>query len=634
MESNIVNDLLQTYDKLRKRNYRFIVEDRRDDLQKQAKKASNNPVKTIQQNQGAAKDQASPGDVVQFDNSKNVSDRENESKYFIGPEGEQIPLEDENGNNETETNPAEAQDIFAKLEKTTKKWDGELGDERTNHALFYRLSAVQSGLDPTLDPSSAAIFAVNYFSKNFPVEWENFKNNKHLDFFGNILADLAQGPLFVGSPFTEEYSETEINSIANSLVAYREYIFTEMTLEKNFEKYTSEFIFQPLDGSRVRIFFQGEDRKRFIELKSDFITRFPKYKEIIPSFVPLSGNEGLYFSPSGEDFTSDLNILFRSFINNAFLFATQEISEDTFIYNITNSRDLINSLAAIYSTVKSFKYGESGYKILGQYESQVREWMDRLFDHLTLLQDNPYLITKEIYSISTISDNLWKMMHNLSLACAQGVKYIENTVGVSNVNVDYYFTLGGKPYIRLASIPVVNSKMKAVENLLFIDNEDAVKDLVDKLLEKFSQLSPDKTYNISKISNTKQLVNFIKRSILLNTDSEYREPYVVDVVKEYIDSYLGTEENIKNLIIHSNLHPYQTSPVMILDKRSLAVDIQKSKYNLKATDTGAVLFIDGKASIVFEVTRDAFIDMHILPELLQKYSISTELNPYLLPGFI
>lgn len=636
MENNIVNDLLQTYNQLRKRNYKFIVEDKRDGLQAQASQARNKPVTTVKQNQGTAKDQSSPGDVVQFDNSDNVSNAGDTKKYFIGPDGEQIPMDggEENGTDGLEVKAPEIEDIFVKFTATTKKWDGELGDETTDHALLYRLSAVQGRAEAPLDPSAAITFAANYFSKHFPIEWDTLKNNKHLDFFGTVLADLAQAPFFVGTPLSVEYTDEEINSIAHTLSKYREYIFTNGTLDDKFSKYASEFLFQPLEGGRSRIYFKGEDSKKSIEIKSDFIPRMPKHRDILPAFLAMSGGDGAFFTPKKEDFNLDLCALLTSFINNSFLFAKKEISNDTFVNNITNSKSYIEELAAIYASVKSMNHNEKGYQILGGYESQVREWCDRLFDGLVSLQDNPYLITNEMYNLSNVFDNIWKIMHNISLACAQGVNYIESTIGFGEVDLDHYFSINGRPYCRLNSIPIINSKMKAVDNLLLIKDDETAYELGNKLLEKFSPLSPEKDYYISKILNRTEIIGYIKRCILLSTGSKYREPYVVDVIKEYISAGLGTVEGKRGLIIHSDIHPRYLNPVMVLDKRSLAQSLIGAEYTVKATDVGADVYLNDRKSIIFEVTSDGFLDMHPLPHLLQQFSISTGLNPYLLPGFI
>ena len=91
--SDIFESLLEAHEKLRKRTYKLINEGAEEDKNlKQV--ASGQPAKPIDQNAGSTLDQASPGDVVEPDNSENVTDDGDPNQYVVGPQGELQELED------------------------------------------------------------------------------------------------------------------------------------------------------------------------------------------------------------------------------------------------------------------------------------------------------------------------------------------------------------------------------------------------------------------------------------------------------------------------------------------------------------------------------------------------------------
>lgn len=93
--SNVFEDLLGAYDQLRKRTYKIVVESRKSEEENLKQVAAGQPAKPIDQNAGSTLDQAAPGDVVEPDNSSNVTDDGQPNKYVVGDQGQLQKLEDD-----------------------------------------------------------------------------------------------------------------------------------------------------------------------------------------------------------------------------------------------------------------------------------------------------------------------------------------------------------------------------------------------------------------------------------------------------------------------------------------------------------------------------------------------------------
>lgn len=514
--SNVFEDLLGAYDQLRKRTYKIVVEGKRSEEENLKQVAAGQPAKPIDQNAGSTLDQAAPGDVVEPDNSSNVSNDGQPNKYVVGDQGQLQKLEDDDVN--------ASGDIAAPDAAMGGPVSPFPGLEMTETGKY----TISVGLGVTQDIESKE------FSTPLEAYSNAFNNIASEDIFGpgpegrkglliptymNLLKGLEQ---FMGRDVIEEIKDSLKSKLA-SREAYFDY--SELHNTKFATDLAQRFVTK-YSPEELESFSKNTNKDFFGRFLADLLTPIQSVGSPEEGFIPYDKAQNIF-----STFLSNRKLIFAdekevSFDDKSFSSAFSQVVGDFyhdpvigngFIFNGGNNRknDLILMSPSVKipqakgsfdtlsfsgprkkQSLESFQdslFSEKVEKILFDTadharldpgnitEHSMEEIVDKLFELDTQLESTRLLVSDDIkekgYSFIRNGDlqalklsklygdsNKFKdvMSHHIKkLLKASG--NFQFKVGGEDSNIDYYHKVNGQTVCRMES---TTTKLSSAKNEL------------------------------------------------------------------------------------------------------------------------------------------------------------------------